>query len=216
MDAYRKHGIDLHVDYEHDMRIAAAWFRPEVRSDGLWAVGVKWTPRASDMLRDGEYRYTSPTFGHDADMRIERVVNVALTNLPATDNQQALMAASERVALADWDTAYIDNLPDGAFLYVEMGGKKDAQGKTVPRSLRHFPVKDSAGKLDPAHLRNALSRIPQSNVPEGVKTRAAADAKRLLGNQRTESQAIADKRLINRLAAYRTVLGLPTRQRRAS
>ena len=33
---------------------------------------------------------------------------------------------------------------------------KDASGKTVPRSLRHFPVHDAA------HVRNALSRAPQS------------------------------------------------------
>lgn len=54
-----------------------------------------------------------------------------------------------------------NNLPDSAFAYIEPGGKKDATGKTVPRSLRHFPVHDEA------HARNALSRAPQS--PFGKK-----------------------------------------------
>lgn len=53
-------------------------------------------------------------------------------------------------------TEDINSLPDSAFAYIEDGGKKDASGKTVPRSKRHFPVHDEA------HARNALSRAPQS------------------------------------------------------
>jgi HK97 family phage prohead protease len=53
-------------------------------------------------------------------------------------------------------TASQNDLPDDAFAYIEPGGKKDSSGRTVPRSLRHFPVHDAA------HTRNALSRAPQS------------------------------------------------------
>ncbi len=66
---------------------------------------------------------------------------------------------------AEWDTAYMNDLPDSAFLFVEEGGQKDAEGKTTPRSKRHFPVKDKAGKVDLPHVRNAIARIPQSNAP---------------------------------------------------
>jgi hypothetical protein len=52
-------------------------------------------------------------------------------------------------------------LPDSAFAFVESGGTKDAEGKTVPRRLRHFPIKNAQGKYDPAHVRNALARIAQ-------------------------------------------------------
>lgn len=65
---------------------------------------------------------------------------------------------------AVWSTAYINTLPDSAFLYVESGGKKDEEGKTVPRTLRHFPYKDATGKVDLPHLRNAIARIPQSKI----------------------------------------------------
>jgi len=58
--------------------------------------------------------------------------------------------------MAEMTSAAINDLPDSAFAYVEPGGAKDAQGKTVPRSKRHFPVHDEA------HTRNALSRAPQS------------------------------------------------------
>lgn len=82
--------------------------------------------------------------------------------------------------MAQWDTAYIDNLPDSSFLYVEPGGKKDGDGKTVPRSNRHFPVKDAEGDADAAHVRDALSRIPQSDLPASVKAEATRKAQDML------------------------------------
>lgn len=81
---------------------------------------------------------------------------------------------------AAWDTAYIDNLPDSAFLYIADGGTKDGEGKTVPRSLRHFPVRDASGNVDVPHVRDALSRIPQANVSAQAKAHATAEAQRLL------------------------------------
>lgn len=83
--------------------------------------------------------------------------------------------SGEKVA---WTAAYVNDLPDSAFAYVEPGGKKDAGGKTVPRSLRHFPFKGAGGKVDLPHLRNALARAPQSPFgPKAMpKLRAAAEA----------------------------------------
>jgi HK97 family phage prohead protease len=83
---------------------------------------------------------------------------------------------------ATWDAAYINDLPDSAFLYVEPGGEKDESGKTVPRSLRHFPVKDASGAIDLPHLRNALARIPQSNLSQAIKDRLTAKAQAMLAN----------------------------------
>jgi len=78
---------------------------------------------------------------------------------------------------ADWDTNYINNLPDSAFAYIESGGDKDADGKTVPRSLRHFPYKNSNGEVDLPHLRNALSRAPQSPFGDEAMSKLQAAAK---------------------------------------
>ena len=61
-------------------------------------------------------------------------------------------------------TAAINDLPDSAFAYIEAGGKV-VDGKTEPRSLRHFPIHDAA------HVRNALARAPQS--PFGPKAMPA-------------------------------------------
>lgn len=80
---------------------------------------------------------------------------------------------------AVWTTARINDLPDSCFLYVE-SGEKDEEGKTVPRSKRHFPYKDVGGQIDLPHLRNAIVRIPQSNAPGLNKDAIQARARRLL------------------------------------
>ena len=40
--------------------------------------------------------------------------------------------------MPEWSTSYINDLPDAAFAVIESGGRKDAQGKTIPRRLRHL------------------------------------------------------------------------------
>lgn len=59
---------------------------------------------------------------------------------------------------AQWSTADVNDLPDSSFAYIESGGSKDDDGKTTPRSLRHYPIKDADGKPDKAHVDNAKSR----------------------------------------------------------
>lgn len=74
--------------------------------------------------------------------------------------------------MAEWDASYISNLPDSAFALVEGGGQKDGSGKTTPRSLRHLPHHTADGKVDEPHLRNALSRLPQTSLPPASKAKA--------------------------------------------
>jgi hypothetical protein len=73
---------------------------------------------------------------------------------------------------AQWSTAYVNDLPDDCFAYIEPGGTKDEQGKTVPRSLRHLPYKDKDGKPDAAHVRNALARLSQTDISADAKAKA--------------------------------------------
>lgn len=71
-----------------------------------------------------------------------------------------------------WDTAYMNDLPDSCFAVIEPGGRKDSEGKTVPRSLRHLPFKDKNGKVDLPHLRNALARLSQTKLSPELKEKA--------------------------------------------
>jgi len=53
-------GIDLAVDYDHQIGIAAGWFNEaKVEDDGLY-IKVDWTDGAAAKIRAGEYRYFSP------------------------------------------------------------------------------------------------------------------------------------------------------------
>lgn len=99
MQAWRDYGNRLSIDYEHQALEpvsngpvpAAGWFELELREDGLWAVNVEWTPKAAELLRNREYRYFSPAF-YAEEGRIVELINLALTNLPATKRMEPLVA----------------------------------------------------------------------------------------------------------------------------
>lgn len=110
MAEYRLHGSELMVDYDHaslgagiDPALsgkAAAWFGLELRNGGeLWAVNVRWCAPAADALRRKEWRYMSPAFSTEpGSNRITALLNVALTNLPASRRLEPLVAASALAA----------------------------------------------------------------------------------------------------------------------
>lgn len=85
----------------------------------------------------------------------------------------ALYANESDAGRAQMTSKSINDLPDSAFAYIESGGSKDEQGKTVPRALRHFPIHDAA------HVRNALARAPQSPYGAKAMPKIKAAAKRL-------------------------------------
>jgi phage head maturation protease len=83
----------------------------------------------------------------------------------------------------------INDLPDSAFAYIEPGGKKDEDGKTVPRSKRHFPIHDAA------HVRNALARVPQSPFGAKAMPKIRAAAKKFgvhVSEERSQSSLLLD------------------------
>lgn len=103
MAEYAAHNKPMLLDYNHgttlqaatpEQAIAAGQFTPEVRDGELWATDIKWTDRAKALLSAGEYRLFSPFFTHDKKGQVLRLVNVALTNLPALDGIEPLVAAS--------------------------------------------------------------------------------------------------------------------------
>ena len=90
------------------------------------------------------------------------------------DTGPAALEASlmQSAAKAAESTKTQNDLPDSAFAYIEPGGKKDEEGKTTPRSLRHFPVHDKA------HASNALARLSSSPFGDKAKAKVHAAAKK--------------------------------------
>lgn len=103
MSRYNERNADLCFDYDHaairkdksdgDGR-AAAWFKLKLASDGLYATDIKWTEAALNGIKAKEWRYWSPAFLHDEGGHIRQLINIALTNIPATHNLEPLVAAS--------------------------------------------------------------------------------------------------------------------------
>jgi hypothetical protein len=75
---------------------------------------------------------------------------------------------------AKWTTKYMNDLPDSAFAYIEPGGEKDEEGKTVPRTLRHLPHHKPDGSIDVPHLKNAMARVTHIK-PKNVSKKEAVE-----------------------------------------
>ena len=102
----------------------------------------------------------------------------------ASVRKQADEAGPERdVAKADMSAKSLNDLPDSAFAYIESGGEKDDEGKTTPRSLRHFAIHDKA------HADNAAARIAQgAKFGDEAKPKVEA-AQRKFGEKNVAKEA---------------------------
>jgi hypothetical protein len=94
--------IDLeHLSLDSESRNfdpdARGWARLELRGGELWATQVKWTDDGARRLTEKTQRFISPAFARDPETRrITKVINVAITALPATDQLTPLIAANSR------------------------------------------------------------------------------------------------------------------------
>jgi phage I-like protein len=105
----RKKGTQMMCDFYHNSLsgsadplagIAAAWYDLEVRNGAeLWAINVDWKDRALDFMAADEIRHFSPAFAYDENGNVTDFINLALTNIPAMDENKPLMAASIRASI---------------------------------------------------------------------------------------------------------------------
>jgi hypothetical protein len=118
-----------------------------------------------------------------ASFGIDTVTGTAAKTFP----DEELAGVREGMLSAAWTTLAINDLPDTAFLIIEGGGERDGEGKTSPRSLRHFPYRTPSGKLDREHLQNAVKLAPQAGfLSESQKAKLIERAKDLLAPREPE------------------------------
>ena len=93
----------LPIDYEHQIihslkngkeAPSAGWmeyfyFTPQ----GIFA-DVRWTDKAADYIKNGEYRYISAVFAYDTNGYVRKIFHAALTNNPALDGMDEVMVAA--------------------------------------------------------------------------------------------------------------------------
>lgn len=196
-------GQEIHSDYEHGEdpakgnKASGKFIRVEARDNGPWAL-VEFTEEAKKEIDAGEWNYWSTshwdswTHPHTKEVHNFVLDGGGLTNKPFVKgmvplNFSELMLADPDLKMhAVLSGADKNDLPDSAFAYIEPGGKKDAEGKTVPRSKRHLPYKNAQGQIDLPHVRNALARLSNTQIPDSVKGGIRAMLQRHLAAQHTE------------------------------
>ena len=163
MAEYARHNKPMRFDYNHgtlipepstpEAALSAGTFVPEVREDGLYATQCKWTARAARLISDGEYGEFSPYFDHDKEGVVTRLINCALTNLPALDNIQSLVAAS---ATPNKD----QDMPCEACTALNTRlSAMDEECKALRAELSLFKKKDADGDVDMKTKATALTAL---------------------------------------------------------
>lgn len=94
-------------NYDPDAR---GWARLTVRRDGLYATSVRWTADGTKRIKDKTQRFISPAFFTDSKGVVTRMLNAALTALPAMHDQEALIAASAAESTKRMDPELLEML----------------------------------------------------------------------------------------------------------
>lgn len=139
LETYLSRGLDLYFDYNHlsmdpedeEQGKAAGWFKLELREDGIWAVDITWTDKARALIEAKEYRYISPVIITDQEGRVIRLINVALCNMPATDNLSPLISLEEEIEMTEGKYSGINFKPSaGVRAACKRGLKLHEEGKS--------------------------------------------------------------------------------------
>lgn len=145
----------------------------------------------------GEWKQRIPAVV--AGQRVKRLIlNFVdeISLVPRGANPDATFAKRFVVAKRELTGAEENDLPDSAFAYIEPGGKKDASGKTVPRSKRHFNISDAA------HVRNALARLSTSPFEAKARPKVEAAARRMgIGEPAADKESKVSKAVVAAPAA---------------
>ncbi|MCP4590797.1 MAG: hypothetical protein GY842_08630 [bacterium] len=110
-EAYREHGTDLPIDYEHQtlggkytaptgQAPAAGWIKRIEADEGVGIFAeVAWTPPTLEQLGARQYRYLSPVaLIRKSDRKLVALHSVALTNKPAIANMQPIVNRADDVS----------------------------------------------------------------------------------------------------------------------
>lgn len=206
MTAWRRHGVDVAIDLNHDSIDDAArasrddaadargWCVFEVRpGPELWATHVRWTPDGARRLVDQTQRYISPVAFFDADtLRVTEIFNLALVATPAMHNAPALVASRGTMdpkliqqaldALIEGDAAACAEILKQ--LVASAAGAEEPEAEPAPEpAVAEATSQPEDEPPDPAAaMARALITVLKADSPAGV----VAEVKRM----RTELDAL--------------------------
>jgi phage I-like protein len=192
----RVDGHDLMIDLDHAALFQASadamgWarldFRGSPEAPELWAVDVKWTEEGARRLRSRSQRFMSPMFTTHPHAepakgppRVQKLINVALTALPATDGLEALVAASQFAGKKDplgRLTRSMDTAVDMAKLAEGLGLTPEATPEDILATMQALAARMAADMgaddaAEPAEAPEASKEDP-SKEEDYAETKAA-------------------------------------------
>jgi hypothetical protein len=178
---------------------AVGWFSIEERGGDLWAVNVEWT----DAVRDGfsksppEWRYFSPAYETTKkDGEIVRLLNMALTNNPATHRVTALASQNitkEKAAMADDDKKDEKKEETLGQMIAAFEAEPDEEKRSAMKSAIRAKYKAAFGDDEDEKKKDDDEKSTKSTKANGgddekKETKASEDAEKCAAN-------IADKAL---------------------
>lgn len=152
---------DMVIDYEHQTMAAekngqpapaAGWIKPitvEWRPGlGLFATSVDWTDPAKAHIAAREYRYISPVFQYDPSTgAVLNLLHVALTNFPALDGMEALVASAAARFMAD-EAQPKENIMNRDQMIAFLGLSADASDEDISNAMAALKTQgDTASAL---------------------------------------------------------------------
>ncbi len=221
MAEYEKHGADMMLDLEHlslenptESRNfdpdARGWCKLELRNGELWATDVRWNPDGAARLTEKRQRYISPAF--DADKKTRRIaelVNIAITSLPATHGLEPLVAATERMTMADESAVDIAKVAEGMGL--DLASIAKALGLDAGAALEDLAASvDALGsKLKAiAGLGSAPAAAPEGEPPpeaaNQMQDEEQKEMRALRANVLRETNAATSMQALSQIATWKT------------
>lgn len=199
----------LSFDFNHlqvlgsdaDAGKSAGWFSIEARQDGLWVVNAEWTKTAFDGISAREWRFFSPVLMLDPKTREPtQLINVALTNLPATKDQTPLVASQ---TAGDGQTPKESKLDETLVKLFGALGVSDAVGveaKFVALSAEVTELKAAAGGLNSDIVALKADIAQRDEAAETAKRNALITAlsadKKLTPAQKKWAQTLSTDQLV--------------------
>ncbi|MBI4716592.1 MAG: hypothetical protein HY763_02215 [Planctomycetes bacterium] len=173
VEAFKRHGVALPIDQEHDTlpeyappagaRGAVGWIEEVYAEPGKGLFGlVKWSDRGRDLVRSEAYRYLSPVLViRKSDGRAVELHSAALTTKPAIPKMEKLAASANAAGEVTATGAAVGR--------AEVTLSNDAKVAALTRSTLGLP-----GDADLATVAQALSRRTASDAE--VTARRSAEA----------------------------------------
>lgn len=158
IQTFNKRKLKLYFDYDHksldpksaEEGKAAGWFDLVKKEDGIWATNIKWTETAAKYITNREYSYFSPVIKTDKYNFVQRLINVALTNLPATDNLEPLMELKEEQLMNEIEQSPLEDLETDV---------KEIAAEVLDQITDAVIEKITDTKVDGEQMKEHLSRV---------------------------------------------------------